>query len=318
MYINPILHSYSAEKYDEINKDYKNLTSRFVSKAQQVDKNESVFSINTKREVKDLTDYIHENQLLAEELKQRTDIGEAIPILGKLNSVVEKIKDNDYIPASGIVSLALLNGPEDIREVLSSYKQIKAFVQGKKYEKPYDYKKAQHPFSFFRGTLLNDFVNPFSEKCKFPKIANNLLKWDKSLVDTELGRELRNRKNIDTLEFKVPIEDTTSTMQNKKYVRAYQFNSPDKFGNHTARAMTRTPVIGLAFSSAMEAAHLIKEVKEGDDFLMELGKSTVRLASSAMITGYLGAIGSKFGPTGSLIGMGLGAILNAKVERLTD
>ena len=318
MYINPILHSYSAEKYDEINKDYKNLTSRFVSKAQQVDKNESVFSINTKREVKDLTDYIHENQLLADELKQRTDIGEAIPILGKLNSVVEKIKDNDYIPASGIVSLALLNGPEDIREVLSSYKQIKAFVQGKKYEKPYDYKKAQHPFSFFRGTLLNDFVNPFSEKCKFPKIANNLLKWDKSLWDTSIGRNIAEKFDIDIEEIPTSEKSIYYTKETPYFLRAYQFNSPNKFGNLTARAMTRTPVIGLAFSSAMEAAHLIKEVKEGDDFLMELGKSTVRLASSAMITGYLGAIGSKFGPTGSLIGMGLGAILNAKVERLTD
>ena len=165
---------------------------------------------------------------------------------------------------------------------------------------------------------MNDYVNPFSEKCKFPKIANRLLNWDKSLIDTEFGREFRKRCYINTEEFKIPIEDTTSTLQQKKYIRAYKFHSQNKLGNLTARAMTRTPVIGLAFSGAMEAAHLIKEVKEGDNFFMELGKSTVRLVSSAMTTGYLGAIGSKFGPTGSLIGMGLGAVLNAKIERLTD
>ena len=312
MYINPILQSYSLEKYDKINQDYNSVVSRLGSEEKRTEKENSIFAINTKREVKDLTDYIHENQLLAEELKQRTDIGEAIPVVGKISSVVDKIKDNDYIPASGIVSLALLNGPEDIREVISSYKQIKAFVQGKKFDKPYDYKKAQHPFSFFRGTLLNDYVNPFSEKCKFPKIANRLLNWDKSLWDTEIGDWVKNKFNIDVEEIKTEINDTIYSKAFPKKVKAYYFHSQNKLGNLTARAMTRTPVIGLAFSGAMEAAHLIKEVKEGDNFFMELGKSTVRLVSSAMTTGYLGAIGSKFGPTGSLIGMGLGAVLNAK------
>ena len=141
---------------------------------------------------------------------------------------------------------------------------------------------------------------------------------DKTLWDTKLGDWLTEKFNIKMDEIKTEIDDIKSTPNNRIKVVANSYQSPSKFANLTARAMTRTPVIGLAFSGAMEAAHLIKEVKEGDNFFSELGKSASRLASSGIITGYLGAIGSKYGPTGSLIGMGLGAVLNAKIERFTD
>lgn len=318
MLVNSILYSYSSQKYDQINQDYKKISSRYTDEKKQADKNQSIFDMTTQRNSKDLADYISKTTIKAEDIKQRGDIIEGIPVVGKLNSVPDKIEENDFIPASGIVSLALLNGPEDIREVVSAYKQIKAFVQGKDYEKPYDYKRAQHPFSFFRGTLLNDYVNPFSQKCKFPKLASWLLRMDKSLWDTKLGRNFAERFDVDIDEITTKEKSIYHTDEKPYFLRAYHFKSPSKFANLTARAMTRTPVIGLAFSGAMEAAHLIKEVKEGDNFFSELGKSATRLASSSIITGYLGAVGSKYGPTGSLIGMGLGAILNAKIERFTD
>lgn len=132
MKLNPILSYYSTEKYNQINRDYNNLVS--VVNSESDDKNKSIFSINTRRETKDLSDYIHQNQLLTEELKQRTDVGDSVPAVGKIGTIVDKIKENDYIPAAGLASLALLNGPEDIREAMSAYKQIKALCTGKQYE----------------------------------------------------------------------------------------------------------------------------------------------------------------------------------------
>lgn len=215
-----------------------------------------------------------------------------------------------------MASLALLNGPEDIRDAMSAYKQIKALCTGKQYEKPYDYKIAQHPFSFFRGTLLNDYVNPFSKKCKFPMLANKLLSWDKTLWDTEVGDWLSKKFNIETT--KIPTEEKSIyyTKANPQKLTANIYNSPSKLGNLTARAMTRTPVLGLAFSGAMETAHLVKENNDGHNPFIEIGKSTLRLAGSAIITGYCGAIGSKFGPVGSIISMGIGSVLNNKIEHL--
>lgn len=95
MKLNPILSYYSTEKYNQINRDYNNLVS--VVNSESDDKNKSIFSINTRRETKDLSDYIHQNQLLTEELKQRTDVGDSVPAVGKIGTIVDKIKENDYI-----------------------------------------------------------------------------------------------------------------------------------------------------------------------------------------------------------------------------
>ena len=50
-----------------------------------------------------------------------------------------------------------------------------------------------------------------------------------------------------------------------------------------------------------------------------MGKSTVTLGTTIVATGILGAIGAKhLGPTGSLVGMGLGAITGAMVGKVMD
>ena len=97
-------------------------------------------------------------------------------------------------------------------------------------------------------------------------------------------------------------------------------NTNNPFKDILARAMTRTPVLGVAAMGGIEtAAHVAHEVKNGKNFFEEAGKSAVTLATTLGATGILGAIGAKhLGPTGSLLGIGLGAITGAIVNKTID
>ena len=66
------------------------------------------------------------------------------------------------------------------------------------------------PFSFFRGTILNDYLNPSSKECPNPKAAAWLIKQDKTLWDTKLGKlgsernaSISKQKNLQTLKFMI-------------------------------------------------------------------------------------------------------------------
>ena len=102
------------------------------------------------------TDKLPQIQQDYEDVKKHVDkdnkfssIFDIIPTFRRIERVPDKIDQNDYIPAAGLVSLAILNGPEDLRDMKSAYKQIKASATGNAFIPPYDYKTAQHPFSFF-------------------------------------------------------------------------------------------------------------------------------------------------------------------------
>lgn len=220
----------------------------------------------------------------------------------------------------GIVSLAVLNGPEEISDVFSAYNQIrKGFPKPVTFHSGYDNKKAQHPFSFFRGTILHKYMNPLSPKCPHPKLAAWLIKQDKTLWDTKVGEWLKKKFKIETDKITTSIEDIESTDKNKKYILAKMFKTSNPFADITARALTRTSTLGALALGGIEAAHVVHEVKNGKNFFEEAGKSAVTLGTTLGATGVLGAIGAKhLGPTGSLVGMGLGAVTGAIVSNAMD
>ena len=76
-------------------------------------------------------------------------IFDIIPTFRRVERVPDKVEHSDFVPATGLVALAVLNAPEDWRDMKSAYAQIKASALGKKFTPSYDYKTAQHPFSFF-------------------------------------------------------------------------------------------------------------------------------------------------------------------------
>lgn len=284
MAINPVMMQYGEEKFPEIYSDYKSLKTSISGES----------SSNV--------------------------IFEGLPMYGRINSIPDKLENKDYTPAMGLVSLAVLNGPEDLRDVFSAYKQIKnKFPKPVTFHSGYDNKIAQHPFSFFRGTILNDYLNPSSKECPNPKAAAWLIKQDKTLWDTKLGEWFKKKFNIETALDVTNIEQIDSTPTHKRLVPAKVFKCSNLFKDITARAMTRTPVLGVAAMGAIEAAHIAHEVKNGKNLFEESGKSLLTLGTTLAATGILGAIGAKhLGPTGSLAGIGLGAISGAAVSSTID
>ena len=279
--VNPIMYQYQADKLPQIQQDYEEVKGR-------VDK---------------------ENKL--------PSVFDVIPTFRRIEKVPDKIENSDFVPASGLVALAVLNAPEDLRDMKSAYTQIKSKLTNKPFTPSYDYKIAQHPFSFFRGTLLHKFVNPKTSPC--PKLAKWLLKNDTTLWNTKIGQMVIKKFNIDENRIKTNIKNITHTETKPSYIIAKNFVTKSTFGELTARAMTRTTKIGTAVLGGLEAAHLVKEISDGENAIKSTAKSAINIVSSIAGIGYGGAIGAKYlGPVGSLVGMGLGAIAGNKVAKLLD
>lgn len=279
--VNPIMYQNQIDKLPQIQQDYEGVKGR-------VDKGNKLPSIF-----------------------------DVIPTFRRIERVPDKIEHSDFVPAAGLVSLAVLNAPEDLRDMKSAYSQIKASALGNPFIPSYDYRAAQHPFSFFRGTLLHKFVNPKTSPC--PKLAKWLLKNDTTLMSTKLGKYATKKFNIEEKPIATNIENITSTKENPSFLGAKKFVTKSPLGELTARALTRTTKIGAIALGGLEAAHLIKEINDGENAIKSTTKSAINYTSSLAGIGYGGAIGAKyFGPLGSLIGMGIGAIAGNQVAKLID
>ena len=274
--INPILYQNQVDKYPEIYNDYQNMR-------------------------------------MAVQGKSSDAALEAVPFYGKINSLPDKLEQKDYLPATGIATLAIMNGPEEINDVMSAYKQIKnGFPKPVSFHSGYDNKKAQHPFSFFRGTILHKYLNPLSEDCPNPKVAGWLIEQDKCLWDTKFGKWVKKKLNIERDFIKTDIEQIASTEANRKIVEANVFITNNPFKEIIARALTRTTKLGTIALGSIEAAHIAHEVSNGKNFFEEAGKSALTLGTTTVATGVLGAIGAKhLGPTGSLVGISAGTLIGA-------
>ena len=159
-------------------------------------------------------------------------------------------------------------------------------------------------------------MNPLSPKCPHPKAAAWLIKQDKTLWDTKLGNWIQEKFGIKESVVDTNIKAIDSINTNIKYVPAKVFKTSNPFADITARALTRTSKLGAIALGGIEAAHVVHEVSNGKNFFAEAGKSALTLGTTLGATGVLGAIGAKhLGPTGSLLGMGLGAITGAVVSK---
>ncbi len=263
---------------------------------------------------------IQRNRIIEERREKLKDfhspvVFEGVPVVGKLNSVPESIIDSNYLKASTLWSLAFLNGPEELRSVYDSAKQIISWVKGTTYKAPYNYKEYQHPASFFRGTPLHNVLNPNNPKNISKNLSKFIVNNDKSLIDTKFGDFVIGKLNLKKQSIPTSIKDITYTDNTKFYVNAYKFIGKSSAGKFTAKVMTRTPVIGLVVSAIFEGGNAVHEINKGKDPATEIGKAGARGGSSALITGICGAVGSSFGPVGTVIGTSLGAILSAVVGK---
>ena len=137
-------------------------------------------------------------------------------------------------------------------------------------------------------------------------------------MQTKLGDLVSKKLNIEENFIDTNIKNITHTEKRPNFVKAKCFKATT-FGDLTARALTRTTKIGTVVLAGLEAAHLTKEITNGENIFEATAKSTINLTDSLAGIGYGGAIGAKyFGATGSLVGMGLGAIAGNKLSQLFD
>ena len=112
------------------------------------------------------------------------------------------------------------------------------------------------------------------------------------------------------------IKNITHTPNKPSYVRAKVFEG-NTFGTLTARALTRTPKLGVLALGAVEGIDVLSDVANGGNFFKATAKSATNLLGSITLSGYCGAIGSKmFGVTGSMLGTGIGNLANNKLNNI--
>ena len=159
---------------------------------------------------------------------------------------------------------------------------------------------------------MHKYLNPLSEDCPNPKIAEWLICQDKCLWDTKFGKWIQEKFKIKTDFEKTNIERIDSIENNKKFVKAKVFLTNKLVNDIIARALTRTTKLGTIALGSIEAAHVAHEVSNGKNFFEEAGKSALTLGATTVATGVLGAIGAKhLGPTGSLVGISAGTLIGA-------
>lgn len=316
MVISPIMSYYSAQNSAQVLKDYKSARGNFAEDKRDT----SIFEMNTKREAQDISELISKNAIenTTERNKSTQNRTENSVEFGRFKSAAKEFKEGDYLTGTALGVLAVMYGPEDLREVGSAYRQIQGLLGKARFVREYDYKNAQHPFSFFRGSILHKSMNPFKADGKFREAKMWLLEKDKSLIDTKWGEKLLTKHNIKVENIETPIKEVAQKGKTVKTATAKVFISDNKFANLTARAMTRIPVLGVIADAIVEALDAKFDIENGENFFKAVTSATTNLLSSTITTAYIGALGSKLGPIGSLGTMVVAAHINNKIANAID
>lgn len=244
-----------------------------------------------------------------------------LPMFRRTSSLEDKVKNNDLLAAAGLVGIAAINAPEDLRDMKAAGKQLMSFIQGKKFEGAYKYSEVQHPFSFLRGTLLHNLADWNVAKNK--DLAKKLVKADVTMADTSFGEKILNLLGTQECgNVKTGIKNIGYTEENPLFVYAKKYEG-NAFGKLTAKAMNRVTLIGTVALALLELPKIFKAMNDGKNIAEQAGstakqtvQSGINIASITAGIAYGGAIGSKYGgPTGSLVGMGLGAIFGSLTSK---
>lgn len=241
-------------------------------------------------------------------------IVESVPMFRRVASLPDKLQSDDFIPAVGLASLALINLPEDLKDVSEAYDHAKGIVTSHPYEAKYDHKIAQHDFSFLRGTL----IEKWGKNTKNDKVRNTIFKLyqkDVSLSDTSFGEKIKNFLGISE------GKDVETSLKNESGDSLWlnEIKSKGVFGDLTARALKRTTLLGVGALALLELPKILGATFKGKDISeqtentgKQIVKSGVNVTSIIAGIGYGGAFGAKHGGAiGSLVGMGTGAVAGA-------
>lgn len=265
---------------------------------------------------------IEKSEKLEDELNpvEKTLVNSVAPAR-RIIGLPDMIKSGDTIAAAGLAGLTIVSLPEDCRDLKAAYNHSACVLRKKRLSVPYNYRKYQHDFSFFRGTLLHEAMKRIkSERGK--RIVAKIYNADKTVYNTRFGKwiqKLLGIKNGKIVKSKVKDLFGHEIPVQQIIVKRDFIGLKDL----TARAMKRTSILGVAFMGMLELPKIIKSVFKGKDSkekAKSLGiqsmKSLMNVLGITVGMGYLGAIGAKkFGALGSLIGMGLGVLSGAAASK---
>jgi len=238
----------------------------------------------------------------------------SLPPVRRVMSLPEKFTNGDTVAGIGLTAIAVANFPEDCRDIRAGFKQIGAKLNGQSYTPAYANSQFQHDFSFFKGTLFeNWYKNTKNEKVK--KTLDYLYEKDNSLYDTKFGDKVKKFLNI------TDGKTVESTVKNRfgEEMLVTEVKAGNAFSELTGRAMKRTTKLGIIALALLELPKIIKAMGKGDNISEQAGSTSKQLVKSGInlttVTAgiaYGGAFGAKkFGAMGSLVGMGVGAVIGA-------
>lgn len=241
----------------------------------------------------------------------------------RTSSVADDLENHNPIRAALMIALASIFLKEDIKDLSSAAKHLGSKITSKiKFKSKFDYKDYQVSFALIRGSFIEPLVN------KLGKFGYFLHKYDKTLFDTKFGEGVRNLLNVKIVDKinigrEVPqiIKDGAGRY-NKKMVSVFAQKLSGPFiGKMICRSMQRIMLLEFAIFSAAWLPAIFKSFntpKQGEDKYKSVKKQILKSLSNVVAIfgsiGFLGAIGSRKGPLGHILGMGAGAVVGTLIS----
>ena len=252
---------------------------------------------------------------------EKTLLNSVAPVR-RVISLPDMVNQGDIAAAAGLGALTVVSLPEDCRDLRDAYRHSKSVITRSRYSNAYNYRKYQHDFSFFRGTLLHELMKK-AKSPKMKKFVYNIYSLDKTLYNTWFGTLTKKILGIkDGKKVLSKIKNLDGTQQ---YVRQIVVER-DFLGikDLTARALKRTSILGLGSMASLEVPRIIRQFKKGENKeeklksgFSQIGRGILNVLGVSIGMGYGGAWGAKkFGAFGSLIGMGAGLFAGCGASNL--
>ena len=133
-----------------------------------------------KRAVNDVLDDTFEKVTEAATAPVEKTLLNSVAPLRRIVSLPDMVSQGDVAAAIGLGGLTLVSLPEDCRDLRDAYRHSKSVLTRSRFSNAYNYRKYQHDFSFFRGTLLHELM----KRAKSPKMKKfvNTKKLKKLLI----------------------------------------------------------------------------------------------------------------------------------------
>lgn len=308
-----------------------------VYQVQKTVNNVQSISREIKSDINKFDEFINNNSVSATSVL--TALSPIIPFR-RVTSVPKKLQDHDYGGATIALGVAATLFPEDLRDVKDAVRQLNSLIMPQKlkdlikksspkfydnfinYVKKYDPKDFQVPFSFVRGSFLENIVN------KHPnKLGYLVHKGDIPLIETKFGQRVKKLLNVTESGYfqtarKVPVirhEGNNYIIKEMRPV-AYKLKG-SKFGKLVCRSLQRMTVYGsltlclVSIPSIIKAFNKPKIIEEKlNSARKQTLKSAINIVISLASIGLGGALLAPIGPLGSVVGMGLGCTIGGFIS----